>query len=255
MSYLKHVLKVLLLFINSIVLAQITGTVKYSKSIIDQEVPLVCSSELTFDGKRTLYISNVGTYPGKYVTYNGKQSQIYLDEKGDQVLKDITNKKLLLRVNSISSAYVSEERLPVFEWKLKNESKKILGFKCFKAFTSFRGREYTAWYAPDIAISEGPWKFYGLPGLILEIYDVKEQVFFKAIQIEIPSNVHPIKGLDTKKGDKHVSLENFRRADQIEIEHWTNVSKADSEGIDNFEVEWQPITRIELNFKDDQKKN
>jgi GLPGLI family protein len=37
--------------------------------------------------------------------------------------------------------------------------------------THFKGRGYTAWYAPSITNMEGPWKLGGLPGMILEAYD------------------------------------------------------------------------------------
>lgn len=32
---------------------------------------------------------------------------------------------------------------------------------------------YTSWYAPEIALNKGPWKFNGLPGLILKVEDSK----------------------------------------------------------------------------------
>lgn len=57
-------------------------------------------------------------------------------------------------------------------WKIENSCDTvILGYACKKATTYFRGRSYTAWFSPDIPISDGPYKFRGLPGLILMIYD------------------------------------------------------------------------------------
>jgi len=55
----------------------------------------------------------VGAYPGKYVKYQGKESELYMDEKGNQVVKDYKRSKLFLRENVISSAYVSEEAIPL----------------------------------------------------------------------------------------------------------------------------------------------
>ena len=57
------------------------------------------------------------------------------------------------------------------DWQIKNETKKIEDYVCNKATTFFRGRNYTAWYSTDIPIKLGPWKFNGLPGAILQIYD------------------------------------------------------------------------------------
>lgn len=65
---------------------------------------------------------------------------------------------------------VIEDSLELMKWKIqKSEEIKILGKRCFKATTTFRGRTYTAFYAPEIPVSDGPFKFSGLPGLILKI--------------------------------------------------------------------------------------
>ncbi len=77
-----------------------------------------------------------------------------------------------------------QEKLPVFNWQLEDEEQTIAGYACKKATTSFGGRDYIAWYAPGIAIADGPYKFYGLPGLILAIYDNRQQHVFTAITVE-----------------------------------------------------------------------
>ncbi len=56
-------------------------------------------------------------------------------------------------------------------WTLANETKMIDSVICEKAVCYFRGRKYIAWYASNIAIPLGPYKFGGLPGLIVELYD------------------------------------------------------------------------------------
>jgi GLPGLI family protein len=61
------------------------------------------------------------------------------------------------------------------EWTLLDEEKPIGAIPCRKAVTWFKGRGYTAWYAPSITISDGPWKLGGLPGLILEAHDDEQQ--------------------------------------------------------------------------------
>ncbi len=72
--------------------------------------------------------------------------------------------------------YFYEEPLKLMEWTLQPDTATICGHTCRKATTSFRGRNWTAWYAPDVPIDNGPWKFGGLPGLILKVdSDDKEQ--------------------------------------------------------------------------------
>jgi len=78
------------------------------------------------------------------------------------------------------------EAQPKISWKLMPERKDILGYNCQRATCSFRGREYEAWFTPDVPLGYGPWKFQGLPGLILEIADTKNEYHFTAKGIEKP---------------------------------------------------------------------
>lgn len=81
--------------------------------------------------------------------------------------------------------YEYEELQPHFNWKLlENKTKTILGYQCFSATTSFRGRNYTAWFTKDLPINNGPYIFQGLPGLILEIYDDENNFSFSAIGMD-----------------------------------------------------------------------
>lgn len=57
------------------------------------------------------------------------------------------------------------------EWEIQPETKEILGYPCQKAACEFRGRVYDAWFTPEIPVDNGPWKFSGLPGLILSVMD------------------------------------------------------------------------------------
>ena len=44
------------------------------------------------------------------------------------------------------------------------------------------------WFTTDIPLSYGPWKFQGLPGLILEAKDSKGEYHFTAVGIEKGKN-------------------------------------------------------------------
>ncbi|WP_299129211.1 GLPGLI family protein [uncultured Winogradskyella sp.] len=56
-------------------------------------------------------------------------------------------------------------------WELKDEEMDIKGYSCRKAITNYGGREWEAWYTLDLPINAGPYKFKGLPGLILKLTD------------------------------------------------------------------------------------
>ena len=65
-----------------------------------------------------------------------------------------------------------------------DSTREVLGYMCQQATADFRGRRWTAWFATDIPISDGPWKLGGLPGLILEAYDEGQQHMFTAVGLE-----------------------------------------------------------------------
>jgi len=81
-------------------------------------------------------------------------------------------------------SYIYHENMNEFIWKISNDTISILGYTCQKATTTFRGRNYTAWFAPEIPSNNGPWKFGGLPGLILKISDDKRNFIFECIGIQ-----------------------------------------------------------------------
>lgn len=83
-----------------------------------------------------------------------------------------------------AGVYLYTETQPKMKWKLMPERKTVLGYDCQRATCSFRGRDYEAWFTVDIPMSFGPWKFQGLPGLILEVVDTKSEYHFIAIGIE-----------------------------------------------------------------------
>lgn len=79
--------------------------------------------------------------------------------------------------------YIYTESVPQLKWVIGTERKNICGYYCTKATCSFRGRQWTAWYTEEIPIDNGPWKFNGLPGLILHIEDSKNEHTITAIGI------------------------------------------------------------------------
>lgn len=58
-----------------------------------------------------------------------------------------------------------------FNWKVLNEKEKIGAYNTQKATVDFGGRKWTAWFSTDLPFQDGPYKFYGLPGLIIKIED------------------------------------------------------------------------------------
>jgi len=86
------------------------------------------------------------------------------------------------RISSQDYRYV--DSLHTQTWTMGDSTREVLGYMCQQATADFRGRRWTAWFATDIPVSDGPWKLGGLPGLILEAYDDGQQHVFTAVGLE-----------------------------------------------------------------------
>lgn len=112
---------------------------------------------------------------------------IPFDEMGNQVFFNKKVDSVFLREKMMGVYICTFEKTPKMNWIIGTETKQINKFNCTVATATFKGRNYTAWFTSEIPISEGPWKFKGLPGLILSIEDDKRQVKIYATSIEYPT--------------------------------------------------------------------
>jgi GLPGLI family protein len=94
------------------------------------------------------------------------------------------NEKKIVRKEKLFNSYLIEEPFPVINWKISSDTASFAGLKCQKATAHFKGRDYTAWFCPDLPFHSGPWKLNGLPGVIVDAYDDKKEVVFKFDGIE-----------------------------------------------------------------------
>jgi GLPGLI family protein len=60
----------------------------------------------------------------------------------------------------------------------------INGYTVQKARLSYGGRLWSAWYTLEIPVADGPYKFSGLPGLILKVSDSQGHYVFEMTAIE-----------------------------------------------------------------------
>ncbi|WP_175403972.1 GLPGLI family protein [Mucilaginibacter sp. PPCGB 2223] len=93
-----------------------------------------------------------------------------------------TNK--MVRKEKLLNSYLIEDPYPAINWKISGDTTTISNLHCQKATGHFKGRDYVAWFCPDLPFRTGPWKLCGLPGLIVEAHDVKNDVIFKFDGIE-----------------------------------------------------------------------
>ncbi|MGE5942880.1 MAG: GLPGLI family protein [Flavobacteriales bacterium] len=112
---------------------------------------------------------------------------------GGEYYKNVKEEKLIQQADLYGKQFLIVDSLPKLKWDMGAESKMIGQYLCFKATAvrkviggggmPFGGNnnqnqelvptEYTvtAWYTPQIPVSQGPSDYWGLPGLILELHD------------------------------------------------------------------------------------
>lgn len=89
-----------------------------------------------------------------------------------------------------------------FTWTLHPEYISVLNYKAQKATTEYGGRKWIAWFAENIPFQDGPYKFKGLPGLILKIED------------ETKSHQFELKGIKNSNYDfAYPTLNNYSKID------------------------------------------
>lgn len=139
-------------------------------------------------------------------------NQVFYDRKKDSIWSFLRNPK---------SMYIAEKK-PDIKWIFTKESKKIGNYTCNKAITTFRGRDYTAWYTTAIPIPYGPWKLNGLPGLVLEAYDKDFFIYFYFKNIEYPSikeiKINFIKESPESKFLKWYTYDDYLKIAKLDIE-------------------------------------
>ena len=118
---------------------------------------------------------------------------------------------------SISTAYDQagmgecgyyDEPFSEIEWVIEGDSTKtILDYQCVMATTYYHGRKWTVWFTPEIPIQDGPWKFCGLPGLVMEASEPSGQHSFSVSGIETSSQpIYPVFKTDYEKMNRHEML-------------------------------------------------
>lgn len=106
-------------------------------------------------------------------------------------------------VESVGSKQVYYQEDRKMNWDISTQVSDFNNYKVQKATMVFGGRTWTAWFAPDIKISDGPYKFLGLPGLILKLEDDKGDYRFTFIKkINIPNSFSEIIKTDARKSTR-----------------------------------------------------
>ena len=119
-------------------------------------------------------------------TYGGKYPSRWSEYQFDEIyIKDgKLTEYAIMPMNLDHGCCQYTESVPKQQWTLKDEQQSIHGNHCQKATCHWRGRDYEAWFTSEIPIQRGPWKFGGLPGLIVKLSDAKKEYNFELVKLE-----------------------------------------------------------------------
>lgn len=122
--------------------------------------------------------------------------------------------------------YYSIKSTDDFKWKIHPKTTKIGNFMVQRATTSFGGRDWEAWFAKDIPFSEGPYKFRGLPGLILQIKDSKNHYIFNFVESKnLKKDYDTTHFLETLYGGRKPLEISEKQWKKLQLEYFHNPTK------------------------------
>lgn len=135
---------------------------------------------------------NSGGLPSSFYADNITDIHYTIVKKKDSIIH-----QEVLHPDLFDSYYYSEPK-DILKWEIKPDTMIIENMLCQKATVALGGRKWIAWFAQDIPLPEGPYKFCNLPGLILSTYDDQGHWRFDIITINL--NKHGKSWLHTPNG-------------------------------------------------------
>ncbi|MHA6696648.1 GLPGLI family protein [Chryseobacterium sp. A301] len=112
------------------------------------------------------------------------------------------------RIGRDQYAYQEDRKMA---WEIQDETTKVGDYSAQKATVDFGGRKWTAWFTTEIPFADGPYKFSGLPGLIVKVEDESGEYSFDLKESKA-LNVSAANSADTS-GFGRGRLINLKRSD------------------------------------------
>ena len=173
--------------------------------------------ELRINGNESYYFSN-SAYKNDSLIMDSHRKKITLVRTApneplltDRILKDYINPneiKSVVNLNTTKYSVIDDRKM---DWKIMPETDNFLGYRIQKAITNFAGRNWIAWFTKEIPINDGPYKFKGLPGLIIKIQDSKNQHSFTLSGIKNSSSNFQYPTTEIERGILSLNQSDFEK--------------------------------------------
>lgn len=136
----------------------------------------------------------------------GNLENTHVDMTG-QIVKRKTGSSKNENFLNIKFEYYSFLTNDPINWNISSETKLENDYTLQKATANFGGRKWIAWFNKDIPFNEGPYKFCGLPGLIFEIKDDKENFIYKLVKNQnLPETISTLGFVESNFGNKAIPV-------------------------------------------------
>ncbi len=218
----------------------------FSCFITHAQITFISSAKITFEKKVNLqrqmannsWLSDdAKDKMAKYITTNWEYSfnetnSLYKAQKKDtkmsdnmfvfssgeitaELYSDLDKKTRIIKKPIRGEDYILKDTIPLVNWKIMNDVRKIAGYECRKAIGVINDTVYVvAFYTDEILLKGGPEGFTGLPGMILGLAIPRYNTTWFATKIEA-INVPILDILTPSKGKKTETAKEFEKLIEI----------------------------------------
>jgi len=216
---MKRIILILLFAVNTVVQGQAPeGIVTYERTQFWTKIlpKLTFLSKEEMDRELRTWGSNDEGWKTKYqLVFSENESKFteiaQVSEYGYNrrpseymIYRDFNNGRRLEIEDVSAKQYLIEDSLSTYSWKVMNKIKEVNGQLCMMAVTqdTIRNQKIVAWFANNIPASAGPERYYGLPGLIMELDIDDGAVIITAVSVEMKPVAEQLKFGKKPKGKK-----------------------------------------------------
>lgn len=168
---------------------------------------------------------------GDSIILEGKIIRADDSHKKMKYYKNFENNNLSCTISDGIKKFNIVDKLFDWNWKITDDTEKIIGYTCKKATSNYMGANFTAWFTEEIPINTGPEKFDGLPGIILKVITPGNEIIAYSInenenttEIEPPkfegktfTFLEALNYNEDKSNYKTINSGNFKPGDKIII--------------------------------------
>ncbi|EKB58043.1 GLPGLI family protein [Bergeyella zoohelcum] len=190
---MKKIVTLILVFVFGNLLSQyrFVYRVDFKIDSLNRDFVQSESFNLDIDGKESVFYPTVFLKLDSIYNATGTINKKNIpDAKLDYIIKkNYRDGSIHFREMIGATIYETTEPRKI-SWVHTNETSKYHSYNVKKAITRFAGKQWEAWFTEEFPINDGPYKFSGLPGMILKMKDTHSD--YEIYLVEVKKIERPI---------------------------------------------------------------